>query len=643
VRRTHGLGFLRIIAPVGVNATAEGDGEDAPRPAEDASLPGPKLLAYAGESSEDPTLAETPPVPSVRRSSMPPTLPPMQRISLPPQAMQTGRLTGAASAVGSLGRRSTSHTVVEALHSEEAARVSAFGRAVAVLCLVGFAAQPLAPDSALRLPLCGSLVVLLGFGVWAHLRGRDEATYTSRVFEIFGTACALVAPFIVYYCGVFSPAPLLMTLGMFFFGQGDGGRYTIFMSAVSTLLYLGFALGVGAGILPDAGLFRLVAVDGNARLFMTMYVPSVLAVTLWQARQSRKATLDAIERATEASRLAAQREAQLDEAHIILEHALRAGAGIGGRYSGRLVSKYRLAEVIGRGAMGEIYAASNVDTDERAAVKLLSTAGLENPALVERFLREGALALRLDAPIVVRILDVGAADDGAPFIAMELLVGSDLAFLLRQKKQLEPKDVSVLVQQIARGLEAAHDAGIVHRDLKPQNLFRTEPVEGQPTWKILDFGVSKLQGSSGTLTQHAVVGTPGYMSPEQAQGAEADTRSDLFALGAVAYRALTGRPPFAGSDTPQILFEIVYKTPARASEIATGLPRDVDLVLAIAMAKRPEDRFSSATELGDAFALACRGKLPQVVRERGRAIVAKYPWGKPIGVAEARGAKKKKG
>src|SRR5439155_13924929 len=132
-----------------------------------------------------------------------------------------------------------------------------------------------------------------------------------------------------------------------------------------------------------------------------------------------------------------------------------------------------------------------------------------------------------------------------------------------------------LVRQIAAGLSAAHRAGVVHRDLKPANLFLVEKP-GDDTWKILDFGVAKLRGSTGTLTQRAIIGTPGYMSPEQAQGREVDPRSDVFSLGAVLYRALTGRPAFSGPDLPQILFDIVYRCPTRPSEIVASLPRDVD-------------------------------------------------------------------
>ncbi len=493
--------------------------------------------------------------------------------------------------------------------------------------------KPLAPESPLRTALYVSLAAMLGVSIWVWRRGRDEATYTRNVFRVFAVACVLVAPFVVYYIGVFSPAPLLITLGFFIFSHSDDRRFMSSVAAVAIAAYALLVVSIMFGALPDAGLLKAHDAPTNIKFFLTLYVPSVLGIILWQTRLSRQATLDAIKRAHEAARLAAQRQAQLDEANINLDRALRLGAGVEGRYSGALAGEFRLAAVIGRGAMGEVYAAEHVSTGERAAIKLLSSAGLESPALLERFLREGEIARRFAAPNIVRVLDVGATDEGAPFIAMELLIGNDLAFHLRQKKQLDLPAVAELVEQVSRGLAAAHAEAIVHRDIKPQNLFLADTDQGPTTWKILDFGVSKLVGSSGTLTQAAVVGTPGYMSPEQAQGSNVDTRSDIFSFGAVVYRALTGRPPFAGADMPQILFEIVYKTPTRVSELMADLPRDVDLVLAIALAKKREDRFAEAGEFAAAFRKASRGQLPHDVRERARVLIERYPWGKPAGVA----------
>jgi serine/threonine-protein kinase len=249
--------------------------------------------------------------------------------------------------------------------------------------------------------------------------------------------------------------------------------------------------------------------------------------------------------------------------------------------------------------------------------------------LVERFLREGAISSKLDNPHVVRVYDVGRMADGAPYLTMERLRGRDLASRLRQEGQLSLRELMDLAEDLGEGLSHAHGEGVVHRDLKPLNVFEAEEGSAR-RWKILDFGISKLSTSDGTLTQQGVVGTPGYMSPEQARGIEVDSRSDVFAMGVVLYRAMCGRPPFPGDNTPQIMFDIVYKTPPRPSLVTKGLPGDVDLVMAIALAKDPGDRFQSATELAKAFRRACRKRLDAETRTRGHAMMRAYPWGRTL-------------
>src|SRR5262249_15925656 len=152
-------------------------------------------------------------------------------------------------------------------------------------------------------------------------------------------------------------------------------------------------------------------------------------------------------------------------------------------------------------------------------------------------------------PNLVEVLETGQAPDGSPYIVMELLDGQDLGAILRDQTSLPLSEVVNLVEQVAQGLTVLHQAGVVHRDLKPQNLFRV--LGRPPIWKILDYGVSKVTGE-GTMTENQLVGTPGYMSPEQVEGEHVDLRADVFSLGAVAYRAITGRRPFSGTDTATI-------------------------------------------------------------------------------------------
>jgi serine/threonine-protein kinase len=325
-----------------------------------------------------------------------------------------------------------------------------------------------------------------------------------------------------------------------------------------------------------------------------------------------------------------EREAQLAEANRDLDKALDIGANKLGRHTGRHAGSWVLGPLIGRGAMGEVYAATHEGGLATAAVKTL--VATTEPDQLERFRREAEIAKRVRGPGLVEVYDAGALDGEVPYLVMELLHGHDLAWHLRKTRRMELADAVAMCDQIADGLHHAHAAGIVHRDIKPQNLFRDQP-EGSATarWKILDFGVSKLEDSGGTLTQNRVIGTPGYMAPEQARGRTADARSDLFALGAVLYRAVTGQPPFRGDDAPQTLFDVVYRGPRRPADLVPDLPRDIDLFLAIALAKQPGDRFASARDFAAGLRAAAEHGLPVDVRKRAVDLLVKLPWGGRLG------------
>jgi len=155
-----------------------------------------------------------------------------------------------------------------------------------------------------------------------------------------------------------------------------------------------------------------------------------------------------------------------------------------------------------------------------------------------------AVAARLESPNIVHVYEVSPPSAPVPYLAMERLRGTDLASRLRKENRIPSDELVVLLDQVARGLEVARLAGVVHRDLKPHNLF----LHDGATWKILDFGVSKLADSEGTLTGEGIVGTPQYMAPEQASGGQVSHLADVYALGAIAYRCLTGRSPFKGKD-----------------------------------------------------------------------------------------------
>jgi eukaryotic-like serine/threonine-protein kinase len=290
-----------------------------------------------------------------------------------------------------------------------------------------------------------------------------------------------------------------------------------------------------------------------------------------------------------------------------------------GRHTDQVVGSFRLGMVIGRGAMGDVYDAVNIEDGTPAAVKLLKV-GAPGASLT-RFYREAAAVSKLRSRHIVQLFEVSGDDDAMPYLAMERLRGRDLATTLRERRRLPLDEATDLVRQIADGLEEARTVGIVHRDIKPQNLFLTE----DGTWKILDFGVSKLADHHGTLTQNHVIGTPIYMAPEQARGLEVDHRADCCALATVVYRAITGQPPYAGRDVPSILFNVVHTVPKRPSLLAK-LPNDVDRVLAIGLAKEPRDRFANALDFAAAWRRATMNKLFDSMREHADALTAAYPW-----------------
>jgi serine/threonine-protein kinase len=551
--------------------------------------------------------------------------------TLPTVLSRPQPVTSAPATGSDPGSGTWSEQVERALHGEEVARARGWSVTVILLTVCGLTGVPLLPGTPLgKLGFSLTLLAMAVTAAWVWLRCRDEANYTPAVFRTFGYLAATASFELEYFLGVFSPTPLVVTLGITFFGMGTDRKHALAIPLYAISGYFVLMALVTAGVLPDVGIVDATNSTVLGKAYFAALAPLVLLVTLWMARVSRRSMADALQQAADATRLAAQREALLFEAQQDLEQLLRAGAGVSGRFTGTDAGRWRLEELIGRGAMGEVYAARDRETDEPAAIKLLRPEALTKERMVERFLREGQAAGSLDAPNVVKVLGVGHVDLGFPYIAMELLHGQDLAALLRRRRRLDHDEVAALIADAARGLEAAHGSGIVHRDLKPQNLFHhRDEGRSRGVWKILDFGVSKLAGSHGTLTQRAVVGTPGYMAPEQAQGNDVDHRCDVFSLGAVAYRATTGRPPFGGADLPQTLFSIVYQQPPKPSSLA-DLPKDVDRVLAIALAKPATARFESATALSDALSLAFSSRLSPELRARADRLVTAYPWGQPV-------------
>ncbi len=273
--------------------------------------------------------------------------------------------------------------------------------------------------------------------------------------------------------------------------------------------------------------------------------------------------------------------------------------------------KYRVERIIGEGGMGLVVAAVHLGLEQEVAIKFLLPEAMRNKVAVERFLREAKVAAKVRSEHVARVHDVGTLEEGGvPYIVMEHLEGVDLGKLIDTEGALPIEEACEIALQACEALTEVHAAGIVHRDLKPSNLFVTRKVDGSPSVKLLDFGISKLTTLGGdeagldpALTQTAtIMGSPSYMSPEQLKSTkEVDHRGDVWSLGAVLYEALTGKPAFRGESLPQVCAMIASEDPALPSTRRDGIPIELERGVLRCLDKDPETR-SSLVELARTLA-----------------------------------------
>ena len=431
----------------------------------------------------------------------------------------------------------------------------------------------------------------------AYMTSKAERYDAKRVGVLWAFA-TLGIQGAVYYFGPFSAVVMVLILGIVFVSLGRARGTALATLVICVAGHLAMAVPMAAGWLPDVGILSSLDVTGVQLLVAEALITMVLVSSYLLGRWARRATATAMSELQSAMRVIGDQQQVLSEQN----DAARAQRVNEGRWTGQQMGNFRLGLVLGRGAMGEVYEATGPD-NVAGAVKLLTVRATASVSLVERFHREMAIAARLRSPNIVRVFEVSPADAPVPFIAMERLYGVDLACRLRADPRMPSDEVVVLLDQVARGLEVARVAGVVHRDLKPHNLFLHEAQ----TWKILDFGVSKVMDSEGTLTGDGIVGTPQYMAPEQAQGGHVTHLADVYALGAIAYRCLTGRSPFKGKDIAELVYQVVHKAPVRPSTLG-GASTALDDVLAVAMAKDPRRRFPAALSFAQAFIAARRGK-----------------------------------
>lgn len=259
------------------------------------------------------------------------------------------------------------------------------------------------------------------------------------------------------------------------------------------------------------------------------------------------------------------------------------------------IGRYEIKAELGRGGMATVYRAYDPSFDREVAVKVLPREMMHDPQFRSRFGREIKMIASLEHPSIVPVYDVGD-DDGQPFFVMRFMNGGSLSDVI-EKGSVSLQDTARIVEKIAQGLAHAHRKGIIHRDLKPDNILFDE--EGDPF--ISDFGVAKLSESSSNLTGSGVIGTPAYMSPEQAQGIEIDHRSDVYGLGVIVYQMLSGHQPYS-ADTPMgVVVKHITEPVPEILKVLPTLQPEIDAVIKVAMAKDRTQRYENTIELAKAL------------------------------------------
>ena len=293
---------------------------------------------------------------------------------------------------------------------------------------------------------------------------------------------------------------------------------------------------------------------------------------------------------------------------------------------------YRIDSLLGVGGMGSVFKATHVRLAKHVAVKVMASELSANTESLARFHREALITGSLGHPHIVQVFDLSTTPAGQPFLVMEFLEGEDLDQRLNRVRRLPTADVLHIVKQVASALDATHAKGIVHRDLKPANIYLLK-VAGETNFvKVLDFGISKMRAATRQLTRtSSVMGTPNYMSPEQALGRneEVDERTDQWALACIVWECLSGQRTFDGEEGTSILYQVVHEPPPSLLAKVPGLRPPVEAVLLRALAKNKDERFPHVTEFVTALECAMTDAVAPVLGAPRTVKLADSPDSKP--------------
>lgn len=265
---------------------------------------------------------------------------------------------------------------------------------------------------------------------------------------------------------------------------------------------------------------------------------------------------------------------------------------------------YRIERQIGEGGMGQVYQARHVRLEKNFAIKVLTQAAAKKEGTLKRFKSEALVTSAIGHPHILEVIDFNETTEGNPYIVMEYLEGEDLATRIARQKRLTLEETASIFRQTASALTATHKKGIVHRDLKPHNIFLCRRGERNDYVKVVDFGISKILGTDSELTKtHALLGTPYYIAPEQAEdsGVPVDSRADIYAMGAIVFEMLTGAHVYEAQTVLSLLLKIVTQNPPMLSSLNEELPQALDGVIDKALKKDPNQRYATIDEFWNEF------------------------------------------